>query len=58
MLRSKDDKEGPYYLRNENGTVDDKHVEMIESGHDGATFSFTRINVVPSIIIVPIKTST
>jgi hypothetical protein len=44
------------YLSNENGTVDDKHVEMIESGRDDGTISFTGMNAVSIVIIVPIKT--
>jgi hypothetical protein len=30
-----------YLLSKENGTVDDKHVAMIESGRDDGTISFT-----------------
>ncbi len=47
-----------YYLSNENGTVEDKHVEMIESGRDDGTTSFTGMNAVSIVIIVPIKPCT
>lgn len=43
------------YLRSENGTVQDKHVEMIESGCDGRSLSIAGMNPVSSVIVVPLK---